>query len=147
MARHRRASVADQSRQFRQVYGSTLPDATLEPYALIRERLKASGDWPLWVRSFAASAVVIHDEPVIADWTQIGQPSLFLVGDRDRTAPGAAYAPAEVRARMGHIAELAQAQAAAMPHARVQVIAGAGHLIHLEQPDAFHRAVLAFLMR
>jgi pimeloyl-ACP methyl ester carboxylesterase len=42
---------------------------------------------------------------------------------------------------------LAKAMAAAIPGAEVMLMPGAGHNIHLEQPEAFHRAVLDRLRR
>jgi len=40
---------------------------------------------------------------------------------------------------------LAREMASLLPHARVEIVPAAGHAIHLEQPDAFARAVRAFL--
>jgi 2-succinyl-6-hydroxy-2,4-cyclohexadiene-1-carboxylate synthase len=44
-------------------------------------------------------------------------------------------------------AGLAQQMAAAIPDAEVVLVPGAGHNIHLEQPEVFHRAVLDRLRR
>jgi pimeloyl-ACP methyl ester carboxylesterase len=35
--------------------------------------------------------------------------------------------------------------AEAIPHARLRVVPGAGHTVHLEQPDRFRREVLGFV--
>ena len=59
----------------------------------------------------------------------IDVPVLVLVGDEDRLTP-----PAD-----------AEAMAAALPHARLTRIAGAGHLAPLEQPDAVARELVSFL--
>jgi 3-oxoadipate enol-lactonase len=59
----------------------------------------------------------------------IGVPTLLLAGARDATAPPA------VMERM----------AARIPHARLVVLPGAGHLANLEQPAAFNAALGAFL--
>lgn len=40
---------------------------------------------------------------------------------------------------------LAREMASLLPHSRVEIVPDAGHAIHLEQPDAFARAVRAFL--
>ncbi len=46
---------------------------------------------------------------------------------------------------MGQNVELAQALAAKMPKARVEVFEGMGHLPHLEAPERFNTLVLRFL--
>lgn len=40
---------------------------------------------------------------------------------------------------------IAREMAAALPAARLEVVPGAGHTVHLEQPEAFRRLVLEFL--
>jgi pimeloyl-ACP methyl ester carboxylesterase len=55
-------------------------------------------------------------------------PALILAGERD--APSVASG---------------RALAAALPRARLVVIAGAGHVVNLQRPDAFNAAVLEFL--
>jgi pimeloyl-ACP methyl ester carboxylesterase len=64
-----------------------------------------------------------------ADLPRITQPALLIAGEADQTAPPRGMA------RM----------ADAMPDARITVIPGAGHLLPLEAPDAFHAALLDFL--
>lgn len=42
-------------------------------------------------------------------------------------------------------AEIARAMAARIPHGRLEVVGGAGHLVHLENSNAFNRLVADFL--
>lgn len=56
-------------------------------------------------------------------------PVLCLAGEHDRTAPP----------------QVVQGLAERIPGARFDVIEGAGHLVNLEQPDAFHAALCRFL--
>ncbi|MBS7788825.1 alpha/beta hydrolase [Roseococcus sp. SDR] len=64
-----------------------------------------------------------------ADLPRVTQPALLIAGEADQTAPPRG---------MARMAE-------AMPDARLLVIPGAGHLLPLEAPDAFHAALLDFL--
>jgi len=64
-----------------------------------------------------------------ADLPRVNQPALLIAGEADCTAPPRG---------MARMAE-------AMPNARLLVIPGVGHLLPLEAPDAFHRALLDFL--
>ncbi len=56
-------------------------------------------------------------------------PVLLLAGEHDRNAP-----PRTMRRMAGRI-----------PHARFELLSGAGHLAHLEQPARFNAAVESFL--
>jgi pimeloyl-ACP methyl ester carboxylesterase len=69
--------------------------------------------------------------------------------EEDPSALGRIQAPALVVAGehdMSDFREGAEAMAQAMPNARHEVIAGAGHLAPLEEPEAFRRLLLRFLL-
>lgn len=132
-------------RQLMTTYGLTLPEAAIMPFVEIRERLKASAEWPRWVRSFVSSYYAMWGQPVVHELPLVERPVLFMVGTNDRTAPGRPFAPRELRDRMGRIVELAQAIAPRMKNARVEVFNNVGHLIHMEQPERFNETVLRFL--
>ncbi len=76
-----------------------------------------------------ARAVWLADQTARA--TAIGGPTLMVVGAEDSITPPA----------------LSVELAALIPDAQMQVIAGAGHLANLEQPDAFNSLIDAFLER
>lgn len=126
-------------------YGLTLPREQVEPFVDVRERMKDSAEWPRWVRSFVSSYYAIWGQPVVHELPLVDKPVLFLVGTRDRTAPGRPFAKPEDRDRMGRIVERAQELAPKMKNARVEVFDGVGHLIHMEAAGRFHDAVLRFL--
>lgn len=67
-------------------------------------------------------------EPLWDRLAEINSPVLLLVGEHDD----------KFRAIADRLAD-------ALPHARVQVIANAGHSVHLEQPDATADAIAAFI--
>jgi pimeloyl-ACP methyl ester carboxylesterase len=126
-------------------YGLTLPKHEVQPFADIRERMKGSAEWPRWVRSFVSSYYAMWGQPVVHELPLVDKPVLFLVGTRDRTAPGRPFAKPEDRDRMGRIAERAQELAPRMRDARVEVFEGVGHLIHLEAAERFNAVLTQFL--
>jgi pimeloyl-ACP methyl ester carboxylesterase len=132
-------------RQLMTNYSLSLPAAAIEPFVEIRERIKGSGEYPRWLRSFANSYQMIYREPVVHEIPLIEQRALFIMGGNDHNAPGRPLAPAELRSRMGHNPELAQELAARMPRAHAEVIEGVGHLVHLEATQRFNDLLLAFL--
>lgn len=125
-------------------YGLAGAEALVAPFVALRQRMSASADYPRWVEAYVASYFAIWGQPVVDELPLIAAPTLFLVGTDDHTAPGRPFAAPADQPRMGHIAALAAALAAKMPDARVESFA-AGHLIHLQDPEGFDRALLAFL--
>lgn len=74
-----------------------------------------------------AAAVWLADQRDRA--AAVRAPTLVLVGDEDRVTPPA----------------LSEELAALIPGSRIEVIAGAGHLANIEQPEAFNASVDRFL--
>jgi 3-oxoadipate enol-lactonase len=69
------------------------------------------------------------DPPALDRLETIAAPTLVVVGDRD----------------LPHVLEVAGLLAARIPGAERVVVAGAGHLVNLDAPAAFHRALASFL--
>ncbi|MDZ5648686.1 alpha/beta hydrolase [Nitrospirillum sp. BR 11828] len=140
------ALSADAYRAFlKNTYSLSVPVAEIEPFVALRERLKASGEYPRWVKSFIKSYQMIHDQPVVHEYPLIATPTLFIMGSADHNAPGKPYTTKELGAGMGRNADNAKTIAATMPNAQVVVFDGVGHLVHLERPAAFNKTALEFL--
>ncbi len=71
------------------------------------------------------------------DFAKLTMPVLLMTGEHDRLAP-----PAEIRGIAGRIWD-----AAPRPDVRFEVIAGAGHVCNVEQPDLYNRHLSTFLNR
>jgi pimeloyl-ACP methyl ester carboxylesterase len=125
-------------------YHMTLSHADVWPFVELRERLKGSAEFPRWVESDVASEEAIWSQTLVPELPLITRPVLFIVGKRDRTAPGKPLARPEDQERMGHVADLARTLAPSLRDARVVELV-TGHLVHLEATEAFNRALLEFL--
>jgi pimeloyl-ACP methyl ester carboxylesterase len=88
---------------------------------------------------------MIYTQPVVYELGQLSMPTLLLIGQKDTTAIGKDTAPPEVRAKIGHYPELGKAAAKAIPHATLVEFAELGHAPQMQDPKAFHRALLAGL--
>jgi len=143
--RERNLSAADYRQQLMTNYSISLPPQAIEPFVEIRERVKQSGEYDRWLRSFVNSYQMIYREPVVHEIPLITQETLFIMGANDHNAPGRAFAPPEARAKMGQNAELAKELASRMRAARVSVVTGVGHLVHLEAEGQFNDLLLRFL--
>jgi pimeloyl-ACP methyl ester carboxylesterase len=85
---------------------------------------------------------MIYTQPVVYELPQLSMPTLLMIGQKDTTAIGKDAAPPEVRAKIGHYPELGKAAAKAIPHATLVEFAGLGHAPQMQDPQAFHKALL-----
>lgn len=85
---------------------------------------------------------MIYNQPVVYELGHLTMPTLLLIGDKDITAIGKQFASPEVRARVGNYPELAKRTVAAIPHATLVEFPGLGHAPQMQDPDAFHKALL-----
>ena len=88
---------------------------------------------------------MIFTQPVVYELGQLTMPTLLIIGDADPTAIGSDIASAEVKARIGHYDVLGKQAAKLIPKATLIELAGLGHAPQIEEPEKFHRALLAWL--
>jgi pimeloyl-ACP methyl ester carboxylesterase len=88
---------------------------------------------------------MIYTQPVVYEFGQIRTPTLLLIGDKDTTAIGKDLAPPEIRPTLGRYPELAKRAAEAIPGAKLVEFAELGHAPQMQDPRAFHQALLAGL--
>lgn len=131
--------------QLRTVYNPQLTREQFYPFVEVRARMMASAEYPRWVRSYVSSFYAMWGQPVVHEFHLVRQPTLIIVGNLDRTATGRAFAPADVRDRLGNFPERAKEVAGRMPNGRYEVFEGFGHMLHLEATERFNRTVLRFL--
>lgn len=122
------------------------PDSKLfAPLAEVPIRVTYSGEFYRWAKASALAYRMIYEQPVIYEYAHLAPPTLLMMGEQDRTAPFANYATEEVRRTMGRNAETAKSLVKQIPNGTLAIIPDAGHIPHIEQFDAFRRAVVAFL--
>jgi pimeloyl-ACP methyl ester carboxylesterase len=85
---------------------------------------------------------MIYTQPVFYELGQLSMPTLLMIGQKDTTAIGKDAAPPAVRAQIGHYPELGKAAAKAIPHATLVEFAELGHAPQMQDPQAFHKALL-----
>src|SRR4029077_6065108 len=116
MADEDRLDAEAYRRQLVTNFSRTLPPEAITPFVEARMRIKGSAEYPRWLRAFVNSYQMIWSQPVVYEMPSLRQPVLFIMGGNDHNAPGRAYAPMEVRARMGENAKLALDISAHMPN-------------------------------
>ncbi|HYG88323.1 MAG TPA: alpha/beta hydrolase [Azospirillum sp.] len=90
----------------------------------------------------AQTSEMIFTQPVAHEFGRIAAPTLVMIGETDRTAPGANRAAPEVAQRLGNYPELGRRTAQAIPDATLVAFPELGHSPQVEAPDRFHAALL-----
>jgi pimeloyl-ACP methyl ester carboxylesterase len=85
---------------------------------------------------------MIYTQPVLYEFPRIAVPTLLMIGDKDNTAIGKDFSPPPVKAVLGHYPELGKRAAAQIPHARLIEFPDLGHAPMIQDPTAFHKALL-----
>jgi pimeloyl-ACP methyl ester carboxylesterase len=88
---------------------------------------------------------MIYTQPVFYEFEKLTMPVLLMIGDHDTTAPGKQLAPPELRAQLGRYPELAKAAVARMKLGRLIEFPDLGHSPQIQDPAAFHQALLTAL--
>ena len=88
---------------------------------------------------------MIFTQPVFYEFEKLTMPVLLMIGDHDTTAPGKQLAPPELRAQLGRYPELAKAAVARMKQGRLIEFPDLGHSPQIQDPGAFHQALLTAL--
>lgn len=90
---------------------------------------------------------MIFTQPVFYEFNRITVPTLLLIGQRDTTAIAKDTAPPAVAARLGRYPELGRRAAKLIPGATLVEFPDLGHAPQIQDPEAFHRALLKGLAR
>ncbi|MDR5825361.1 MULTISPECIES: alpha/beta hydrolase [unclassified Caballeronia] len=85
---------------------------------------------------------MIYTQPVVYEFDKLKTPTLLMIGDKDTTAIGKEFAPAEVRPTLGRYPELAKLAKERIPNATLVEFPDAGHAPQMQDPEGFHRALL-----
>jgi pimeloyl-ACP methyl ester carboxylesterase len=85
---------------------------------------------------------MIYTQPVIYELGDLTMPVLLMIGDKDTTAIAKNFAPPAIRPTLGNYPVLGKAAAARIPHATLVEFPDLGHAPQIQDPEAFHKALL-----
>lgn len=101
------------------------------------------GDAIAW--SQALTYDMLQTQPVVHEFGNLTVPTVLMIGQRDRTAPGRGGAPKAVAETLGNYPELGRRTAERIPDAELVEFDGLGHLPQIEDFDRYARALLPHL--
>ncbi|AXA93878.1 alpha/beta fold hydrolase [Massilia sp. YMA4] len=88
---------------------------------------------------------MIYTQPVVHEFPNLKVPVTLMIGDGDTTAIGSDIAPPELKAKLGNYKVLGKEAAKKIPQAHLIEFPNMGHAPQMEDPEAFHRALLQAL--
>jgi pimeloyl-ACP methyl ester carboxylesterase len=118
---------------------------TAQRYVDIFSRVLLSPEYPRWARASALTYQMIFEQPIRHEYHLLKMPVLLIVGQSDRSVFFRRYASPEAIKPLGNWPVLGRQAVKDLPDGRLVEIAGAGHVSHIEKPDEFETALLAFL--
>jgi pimeloyl-ACP methyl ester carboxylesterase len=87
----------------------------------------------------------VYTQPVVYEFGLLKMPTLLMVGDLDNTAIGKAWSPPAVQATLGHYNVLGKEIIKVIPNGTLVEFPTLGHAPQIEDPDAFHAELVAWL--
>ena len=90
---------------------------------------------------------MIYTQPVVYEFPLLKVPTSLIIGDADTTAIGSDIAPPAVKAKIGKYEVLGKQVVKQIPNGHLVEFKGMGHAPQMEDPAAFHRALLEELDR
>ena len=94
----------------------------------------------------ALTSEMIYTQPVVHELEKLKMPVLYLIGDKDTTGRSN-RAPKDVQATLGNFPAMSEAAKARIPNARLVRFANMGHSPQIQDPAAFHKALLEGLAK
>jgi len=116
-----------------------------EPYVRDQAWALGTGEYPHTALASALTSEMIYEQPVCYEFSRIAVPTLLIIGHEDRTVPGKARLSPEMKAIAGDYPKLGERAHQMIRGSKLVEVAGAGHIPHIERPEAFDTALLAFL--
>ncbi len=96
--------------------------------------------------NMAQTTDMVLTQPIVYELDRIRAPrTLLVVGDKDTTAIGKAWAPPDVQKRIGHYEVLGKLAADRIPNSTLAEFPGLGHAPHIQDPRAFRAALFGWL--
>ncbi|GAB3256699.1 alpha/beta hydrolase [Larkinella harenae] len=93
----------------------------------------------------AVTYLMIYEQPVCYEFGNLKPPTLLIIGQEDRTVVGKALLPKAQQAQHGQYPELGKKTVQKIPSGKLVELAGIGHIPHIQEPQAFLKALGDFL--
>ncbi len=90
---------------------------------------------------------MVFTQPVVHEFPDLRVPTLLIIGTRDRTAVGKAWAPPGVAEQLGRYDRLGKKAAQAIPDAQLVELENVGHIPQVEAFEPYMDALVKFVAK
>jgi pimeloyl-ACP methyl ester carboxylesterase len=134
---------ADAVRRYEQeTYFAGRWSAEYEPWVQMYAGLNRGPGKDLVAWNSALIYDMIYTQPIVYELENISVPTLLMIGDKDNTAIGKDLASPGIRGTLGRYAELGKNAVHRIRDAKLIEFADLGHAPQIQDPAAFHQALL-----
>jgi pimeloyl-ACP methyl ester carboxylesterase len=138
---------ADSIREYeRTVYYAGTWKPEYEPWVQMQAGIYRGAGREAMAWNSALTSEMIYTQPVVHELEKLSMPVLLLIGDKDTTGRSNAVPPA-IRTTLGNFPVMAKEAVARIAHARLVEFPDLGHSPQIQDPAAFHRALLENLIK
>ncbi len=102
-------------------------------------------DYPEVAWNAALTTDMIFTQPVLYEFPLLKAKTLLIIGTRDRTAVGRAWASESVKPKLGNYEVLGKKAKRTIPKARLVEFKNIGHMPQIEVFDQYSKALIEFL--
>jgi pimeloyl-ACP methyl ester carboxylesterase len=102
-------------------------------------------DFPRIAWNSALTTDMIFTQPVVYEFKNLQMPTMLLIGTRDRTAVGMAWADPKIKNELGRYDRLGQEVVKLIPKGSLVELPGIGHLPQVESYERFLQKCLIFI--
>lgn len=89
----------------------------------------------------ALTSEMVFTQPVYYEFKNLKMPTVLVIGLRDRTAIGKAWAPEAMKPKMGLYPQMGKTVAKLIPKSKLIELKGLGHLPFIENPEMFWKSL------
>lgn len=104
-------------------------------------------EYPRIAWNAALTSDMVFTQPVVYEFKNLKMPTLLLIGTRDRTAIGKAWASPEVKETLGRYDKLGKEVIKMIPEGTLVELPGIGHMPQVESYDSYWQNVLKFIQK
>lgn len=104
-------------------------------------------EYPRIAWNAALTSDMVFTQPVVYEFKNLKMPTLLLIGTRDRTAIGKAWASPEVKETLGRYDKLGKEVIKMIPQGTLVELQGIGHMPQVESYDSYWQNVLKFIQK
>ena len=139
-----KAQTYDSMKKYQQTYYAVWKPE-YEQYVQAQAESLTRADFPQTAVANALTTLMIYEQPVVYEFTNLKVPTLLIIGQEDRTVVGKNRLPKDAQNKYGQYPELGKKINDEISNSKLIELVGVGHIPHIQTLDRFMDAMLGFI--